>query len=43
MDKKRRLRELEVKLLEKQVELVELRTKSFGLWWRDKLDKMRVK
>ena len=43
VDRQERIRALELRLVEKRIELVELRTKSFGLWWREKLYNMKRK
>jgi hypothetical protein len=40
---KEEIRRLEVKLLEKQLKLIEVRTVLFGMWWREQLDKLEAK
>lgn len=42
-DKERKLRELEILLIEKKLELLEVRVNLFGLRWREQLSKLRMK
>ena len=41
-DKEKQIRELELQVLEKRAELMDLRIKRFSLWWRVELKKLEA-